>query len=278
MRTVLHVRARMGSKRLQNKVAFDLAGKPVFVHIFERAKEFLPNAEFILSTSCEAQDDPLAFLAQAYGYEVFRGPAHSVPRRLRLLQYLDLANDDIFIPVLGDSPFLSFEYLPFAIRKLKETKRNLFYLDIKKHTLAWGLGMWPFGPVTTEVYLRRMQSMERYIVTEDSAAWPDYFSGTRPLICILPVRYQQHWPWGQLLLDYPVQALQIKQAYDLLYKGKPFDLQEVYDLFSQRPLLANLSHGLPKTTHAAYPEGLQGFDLEELKGCTDYEVVEWDGK
>jgi len=94
----------------------------------------------------------------------------------------------------------------------------------------------------------------------------------------MPERFQREWPWGPLALDYPSQALQIKQIYNLLYRGTPIDVEDVYNLFVERPMLANLAgSNLPLSTRAVYPHGFKDFLIKELKQFADVQIIEWKG-
>lgn len=266
---------RMGSSRLPNKVTYELAGKPSFVHVLERVQEYLPDADYyFVNTTYEVQDDPLALLARAYGYDVFRYTEATGVRIEALFRHLRLKDDDRYIAVSGDSPFIYCKPLPFMVERALKTGRKIIAV-VKPQTILWATQV--IGVQAVGHYRAILKDSRRRVVTDAVATYvePDLL----PIgLVTFPAKFGRPWPWGPVNLDFPVQALQIKQIYDALYQGKPIDIWEVYDLLLERPHLAHL---VPVDTLLAtnpqFPHGARGLDIEQIKQCGDYITMRWKG-
>lgn len=275
---------RMESSRLPGKVCMDLGGKPMFVQVFERCQAVLPDIQQFLLTTYLTVDDGLAFLAKAYGYDVFRGQVKMFWGRVNeFLDYVDAKPDDILIILSGDQPFRFCKYLPFAIQQLQETGADIFLSDAPVHTLGWAIGS-PAGhghDFSVRAIRKYWESQKGYIIVQEDAMWLDWYD-FRYVICKMPSWYYDEWPWMKLSLDYPVQALKIKWIYDLLYRGEPIDVRDVYDLHLEREYLAHLGDGVEilASTRAAYPYGttVHHYDIKDFRklGLVAKEV-EWRG-
>jgi len=271
-KVIVHLQARMASSRLPNKAAYELGGKPAFVQILERIQEYVPDANhYFVVTTLDATDDPLALLAKAYGYEVFRWSEQPNIRCREFYRYLDLKDDDISILVPGDAPFILCEHLPFAIEKIRELGNRTRVLS-EDGTVIWATTA--VHPQPVGYYELLIQDAFRVRVGEHSMV-----SHHQPATFIkLPERFYKPWPWAPIILDYPLEGMQIKVIYNLLYRGKPIDVRDVYDLLVQRPHVANLvPRDIKRAEQIVYPYGSHGFDVIDIMNTTDSVVVEWEG-
>ena len=98
------IQARLGSKRLPNKVLADLNGKSMFEFLIERLKKSTQVNNIFLATTTNRIDDLLVSNAKFLGLGVVRGSEDDV-----LSRFYDTSkksNADAFIRVTGDCPFL----------------------------------------------------------------------------------------------------------------------------------------------------------------------------
>ncbi|WP_276307564.1 glycosyltransferase family protein [Thalassospira lohafexi] len=75
------IQARMGSTRLPGKSLMDLAGKPVVMHLVDRAKSARLIDRVIVATTTAATDDILEQRLKKAGVLVFRGAKNDVLNR-----------------------------------------------------------------------------------------------------------------------------------------------------------------------------------------------------
>jgi spore coat polysaccharide biosynthesis protein SpsF len=78
---VVVVQARMSSARLPGKVLAPLAGEPAIVRMMERVRRIPGAAHFVVATSGQPTDDPLAETCERSGIRCVRGPLDDVLRR-----------------------------------------------------------------------------------------------------------------------------------------------------------------------------------------------------
>jgi len=98
------VQARMSSRRLPGKMLRDVAGRPLLGYVRERLMQVKGWEGFVLCTSTESSDDPIAHYCQQHGINCYRGDLENVAQRF--LGALDQYDYDVFVRVNGDSPLL----------------------------------------------------------------------------------------------------------------------------------------------------------------------------
>lgn len=230
---------RASSGRLPNKVLYDLGGKPAFIHAIERVTSVVDPDYLLIACDEDARDDPIALLAKQYGYDCFRG-AEDSRRRVRAAgNKLGLKDDDMILRPGGDTPFGIYKHLPYLIDQMNKCGAELSFLEMPKGSLVEGVNIMAnvhlFGPQAKfdeNVHIAEGMHFEFH---------PFYSRDCRKIIYLKsPPEYLAPWPWGLLYIDWPVQALVIKEIYRQLYKGSPIDELDVYRLMQQQPYLANM--------------------------------------
>jgi len=266
----------MSSSRCPGKVAYDLGGKPSFVQLLERAQQFIPDADYyFVATTVEIVDDPLVLLARAYGYEVFRHSAASTPiRQLALFDHLGLKDEDIYIPVSSDTPFVICDHLPFCKKVVEETGLDTRPV-LRNGTLAKAVHA---STVCHVGHYRKLVPLGWRTTWKDGATGFNVHPLPQAFV-EFPAKYQEPWSWNPLFIDIPLQALQIKGIYELLYKGRPIDIFDLPALFEERPFLAHLvDPDVITNAGGIMPHGAHGYDIQEALNVTDSIIVKWDGK
>jgi len=107
--------ARYASSRLQGKPLADIAGKPMVVHVAERARASGASAVWV------ATDSQAVFEAvKLHGHQVMMtrtDHATGTDRIAEVVQRLDLAGDEIVVNVQGDEPLIE----PELIREVAQS-------------------------------------------------------------------------------------------------------------------------------------------------------------
>jgi spore coat polysaccharide biosynthesis protein SpsF len=97
--------ARMTSTRLPGKVLRPLGGsKPTLQFLVERVRHCERAGAFVVATSNDPSDDPVAELCERLGVSVHRGSLQDVAGRY--LEAVDRFGLDAFVRVTGDSPLI----------------------------------------------------------------------------------------------------------------------------------------------------------------------------
>lgn len=102
--TIALIQARMGSKRLPNKVLADLNGRPMLQWVIERAKRTKAIDKIAVVTSTNASDDVIEQFCNEHGYLCFRGDEQDVLDRY--YQAAKTLGAFIVVRLTGDCPFI----------------------------------------------------------------------------------------------------------------------------------------------------------------------------
>ncbi len=97
------VQARLGSVRFPRKVLADLAGRPLILHVMERAAA-IPGVHTTIAAIPHGEPDLAAVLTEA-GWPAFEGPEDDVLRRYALAAAVSGATR--IVRVTGDCPLLA---------------------------------------------------------------------------------------------------------------------------------------------------------------------------
>lgn len=102
--TIALIQARMGSKRLPNKVMADLHGRPMLQWVLERTKRAKALDKVAVVTSTNSSDDVIEQFCNDNGYTCFRGDEHDVLDRY--YQAAKALGAFIVVRITGDCPFI----------------------------------------------------------------------------------------------------------------------------------------------------------------------------
>jgi spore coat polysaccharide biosynthesis protein SpsF (cytidylyltransferase family) len=103
-RVVVAIQARMGSKRLPDKMIRQIGGRRVLDAVIDRLLMAKMPAEIVLATTEKSKDDVLCDIARERGIGVVRGPEEDVLTRLLIVAHEHGA--DAVMRVTGDSPLV----------------------------------------------------------------------------------------------------------------------------------------------------------------------------
>ena len=110
----------MGATRLPGKMMKDIAGQPVIVHVFERARLSKRAHDVWLATTVSPADDVLADWAKQNFVECYRGSEHDVLDRY--YQAAKLAKAEVIVRVTGDCPLIDANVIDAVVDKFFSEK------------------------------------------------------------------------------------------------------------------------------------------------------------
>jgi spore coat polysaccharide biosynthesis protein SpsF len=96
------IQARCGSSRLPGKVLMDVAGRPLFSRVVQRARQAKMLSEVVLATSTHERDRPLVTLAARLNVPCFRGSEDDVLNRFAGAAHA--FNADVVVRLCSDGP------------------------------------------------------------------------------------------------------------------------------------------------------------------------------
>ncbi len=103
------IQARMSSQRFPGKVLAPLQGKPLVLHLIERAQQARGVDRVVVLTSTEISDAPMAAYLESIGCPVFRGDLNNV--FLRFSAALTQYPCNYFVRLSADSPLMDVNLL-----------------------------------------------------------------------------------------------------------------------------------------------------------------------
>ncbi|MCL1910640.1 MAG: glycosyltransferase family protein [Leptospirales bacterium] len=225
------VQARMGSSRLHGKSMAPLAGKPLLFHVLERAAAIDGAGRTILATSEEGANAPLIELAKEMGIDTFAGSEHNVLERYCMAS--KEFPSDYVVRVTGDNPFTDIFFAGKAVQNAVESGADLWSYNnlplgtavevIKSKALFKALQE-ASGPHQLEhvtPYIK--ENPERFTVVRKSAEYKNPFSSLR------------------LTVDTKEDLELAETLYNILYKGKPFGIDEIIACLNERPELVDIN-------------------------------------
>jgi len=99
--------ARYASSRLPGKPLADIAGKPMILHVVEKAKRSSTLTDVIVLT-----DDQRIFdVVNAAGHDVCMTSANCASGTDRIAEYMQQSNADVFVNIQGDEITLNHEHI-----------------------------------------------------------------------------------------------------------------------------------------------------------------------
>ncbi len=186
------ITGRMKSTRLKKKLTLKILDREVIAWMIDRAKLYFKDAEIVIATSENPQDDILEEIAKRENIKVFRGHEEDVVLRL-----YNAAKDngfDYFINITADCPLFGFDYIDSIYKLLVDKKADLVTsLDLPHGIFTYGI---------------RTKAFEKVIAmkqTDNTEVWGDYFYKNPDIFKVetLNVSKQEIRADYRLTLDYP---------------------------------------------------------------------------
>jgi len=104
MKVIAIVQARMGSKRLPNKMLSKIGNKPLIEILLDRLSKAKKINKIILATSVSKNNDTLVEVVKKLGYKFFRGSEENVLERFYLAA--KKYNPEVVVRITGDCPLV----------------------------------------------------------------------------------------------------------------------------------------------------------------------------
>lgn len=227
-RTVVIVQARMGSTRLPGKVLMPLAGRPMVLHVLDRAAQIQGIDEVVAATPSLTEDDRLAETIAGAGYAVSRGSADDVLARYGAA--IRETNADVVIRITADCPMLS----PRVSTRVLEAFVDCDYAsNTVERTFPRGLDTEVMSSVSLLIAAAEATKLsEREHVTPFIYRHPGRFR----LCHVTDVIDRSSMRWT---VDTPEDMALAVAVYDEL--GADFELDDVLELLASRPGLSNIN-------------------------------------
>ncbi len=243
MKAAAIIQVRISSTRLPSKALLKLSGKPMIVHVIERAQSIKGVDTVILATGSGDKNIPLVELAAQCGIKSYTGSEDDVLERYYLAsKELDC---DYVIRITGDNPFTDHKSASKALEYAFKTDAD--------HCTTAGI------PLGTGVEIIKKQALAEAF---KNGTEPHHREHVTPYIKENPekfkiVRYQSELvnPFSDLRLtvDTAEDFKMIEILYNELYKDKPVELADVIKFIKKNPELRFINSSVeqrPMTHHS----------------------------
>lgn len=244
---VAAIQARLGSRRLPDKVLLDLAGRSVIEHVARRLGRSSELDNVVVATTAEAKDDRIAEVAEKLGISCIRGSENDMVQRL--LKAAEVCDADGLVRITGDSPLIDPAWVDRAVNDFRERFGKISFLTtcpppsfpegfnfeiVSRETLRY-LDKTLTDPVDREVFVI-------YLITR-----PEQFPRH-------VMRYGKNAAGIRLTLDYPEDfSLILKIFRHFSEQGKDFfSLEEILDFLEKNPQLIAINRNRIDRTKYPY--------------------------
>lgn len=232
------VQARMASSRLPGKVMLPLLGKSLLARMTERLRMIRHQAEIVIATSINPEDDIIEQEALNIGVPCFRGSLNNLLERhyLAAVKY----KADIVLKIPSDCPLID--------PRIIDQVFDFFFKNEGKYDYVSNLHLatWPDG---NDVEIMTMHCLEK---TWRLATRPMELEHTTPYIWENPDQFRignVSWANGKdysmshrFTIDYPEDYEFIKRVYEQLYFKKGcFSCDDIINLLIHQPEIQEIN-------------------------------------
>lgn len=228
------IQARCGSKRLPNKIFYELSELPLIHHVVERLYPSKGINEIIISTTKSKSDDILENWCLKNNIKHYRGSESNVLKRYynTALKY----NSDIIVRVTADDPFKDFRIIDNAIKILKERK-----LDYVTNNLPVSF---PEGlDVEVMTFEALQKSFFNSISNYEKEHVTQYIQRNQNSFKIFNIKNEIDLSNHRWTIDTIKDYEFVKEVYKHLYKSENiFMPEEIYSLLKLYPSLREINN------------------------------------
>lgn len=237
-KVLIVVQARMASSRLPGKVLLPLLGKSLLARMIERIQRMRRQAEIVIATSINTEDNIIEEEASNIGISCFRGSLNNLLERhyLAALKY----SADIVLKIPSDCPLID--------PRIIDQVLDFFFENAGKYDYVSNLhpATWPDG---NDVEIMTMHCLEK---TWRLATRPLELEHTTPYIWENPDQFRignVAWSTGKdysmshrFTIDYLEDYHFIKRVYEELYFKKGcFSCADIINLLIHEPEIQEIN-------------------------------------
>jgi spore coat polysaccharide biosynthesis protein SpsF (cytidylyltransferase family) len=228
LKIVAGIQARMGSKRLPDKMMKTLVGKTMLEHIFDRLKKSNEIDEIVLATTVEPKDDALVEIAKQNNISFFRGDEVDVLGRLySTLQYVQ---GDALIRLTGDNPLIDPHIIDVLVKEYRKRVNEISFA-----TTCLPL-TYPEGYSMELISKNAFANLDRVLKTlTERETFAIFISRAEKEFPRFNLSYKKDVSDIRLTIDYK-EDFEVAQKLFEHFKDKPdFELEDILQFFEEHP-------------------------------------------
>ncbi|MBU1158552.1 MAG: glycosyltransferase family protein [Candidatus Thermoplasmatota archaeon] len=260
-RVVMIIQARMGSSRLPGKVMKLISGKPMLWHVVNRAKGCAEVGTVVVATTTNEEDRAVKDLAEKNGVGTFCGSEDDVLDRY--YQAAKAYRADVIVRITADCPLIDPQLIDRMVRHYIDNSDKYDYVGMARPS------RYPNG-LDTEVFsfaaLERAWREAR-LKSEREHVTP-YIWKNEHLFRIGAVGMDRDCSSYRWSVDEERDLELVREIHKHLYEeGRFFTTEEVLELLSRMPELADINRGIPRD--AGYQKSLEDDSLADGENDLD---------
>ena len=205
----------------------DLAGKPMIMHIVERARQCKNVSEVIVATSREHSDNDLSNYCTTNDIKCIRGSLDNVLERF--IQVLKLYPADYVARITGDCPLIHPGFIDRQIDILQRFEADLIKTDTES-TLVEGQGV--HSAKSLESIFKKSNDKDD-LEHVGSKYISNHLNDFRIIKFNLP-KYLRSTKY-RVTVDEKEDLALMSKIYDNLYRNKPFHIKEAIHWLNKNP-------------------------------------------
>jgi len=232
------IQARTDSTRLPNKMLKDIQGKPLILHVIQRAQHAKLLNSIVLATTTRAVDTPLANLVHAQGIPVYRGECDDVLDRY--YQAATQFHADVIVRITGDCPLIDPRVIDQIVQVFLQHHYD-YVTNTLQPTYPDGLDVEVFSyQALTKAWKEATFASEREHVTTYLRNHPEKFTQYDVKNPVDLSKYR----WT---VDNQEDLEFVREIYSRLYpKEKIFYMEDILTLLQQHPELQEINAGIQR--------------------------------
>jgi spore coat polysaccharide biosynthesis protein SpsF len=236
------VPVRLGSERLPGKALLPVDGKPMLLHLFERAAACRFIAEprnVILCTTTDSGDDAVVEVASHWGATVFRGERDDILGRF--LAAAQTHGLDICLEIDGDDPLADPQYMDLCIQHLLDHPQTDYV-----HAVGLPIGLAPRAFTTAALARAKTACLSE----RNDTGYGHMFTrtGLFQVTEISPQAADHVCDGLRLTIDYPEDMEMLRGLVARLsIDGQSFGIGDIVRLLRKEPELSLINSGLEET-------------------------------
>lgn len=232
------IQARMTSTRLPGKVLLRAAGREMLAHQIDRVRRARSVESICVATTSNAEDDPVAALAEREGVAVFRGSEHDVLDRF--VKAAGHVGADVAVRLTGDCPLTDPALIDAVVDAFRSADPPVDYAS-NSFPRTWPIGL--------DVEVASMQALRAAAAEADD---PYDREHVMPFLYRQPERFRtaacrapEDLSGHRWTLDEPSDHALIRRILEALLPDKPaFGWRDVIALLAAHPQWRSLNAGV----------------------------------
>lgn len=229
------IQARMGSRRLPQKVMRLIEGKTMIERIWERLNACKEIDEIVLATSTRKENDVLAEYVKRIGLACVRGSEEDLIQRHSAV--LERYKGDALVRITADCPLVD----PLVV----DTLVGVYRQHTKSVDLVSNIfpRTYPKGLDTEVIPLHTFKRLEEEVKDPRYRELTTYYIMEHPQSFIIKnIEYKEDISQLRWTVDYPEDLEFVQKIYEALYtNNRIFTMEDILKFLTQHPEIAAIN-------------------------------------